>query len=81
MGTKAVNALSERFIIRSYREGTVKSAVFEKGVLVEETPAEATAEKSGTEVIFKPDNDADIFGNFAYQRGICGVDDKKLLLP
>ena len=52
---------------RSYREGTVKSAVFEKGVLVEETPAEATAEKSGTEVIFKPDNDADIFGNFAYR--------------
>ena len=67
VGTKAVNALSERFIIRSYREGTVKSAVFEKGVLVEETPAEATAEKSGTEVIFKPDNDADIFGNFAYR--------------
>ena len=67
VGTKAVNALSERFIIRSYREGTVKSAVFEKGVLVEETPAEATAEKSGTEVIFKPDNDADIFGDFAYR--------------
>ena len=33
VGTKAVNALSERFMAMSVREGKFKKAVFEKGVL------------------------------------------------
>ena len=33
VGVKAVNALSSRFEVRSYREGKVRSLVFEKGQL------------------------------------------------
>ena len=33
VGTKAVNALSNRFEVRSYRDGVVRTAVFEKGKL------------------------------------------------
>lgn len=65
VGTKAVNALSERFSVRSFREGAVKTAVFEKGVLVEETDLEPTTEKAGTEIVFKPDDT--IFENFLYR--------------
>lgn len=65
VGTKAVNALSERFTVRSFREGMVKTAVFEKGVLVEETDPKPTTEKAGTEIIFKPDDT--IFENFSYR--------------
>ncbi|MDO4727119.1 MAG: DNA topoisomerase IV subunit B [Porphyromonadaceae bacterium] len=65
VGTKAVNALSERFSVRSFREGAVKTAVFEKGVLVKETDLEPTTEKAGTEIVFKPDDT--IFENFLYR--------------
>ncbi len=65
VGTKAVNALSERFTVRSFREGMVKTAVFEKGVLVEETDPKPTTEKTGTEIVFKPDDT--IFENFSYR--------------
>ncbi len=65
VGTKAVNALSERFTVRSFREGMVKTAVFEKGVLVEETDPKPTTEKAGTEIVFKPDDT--IFENFSYR--------------
>jgi topoisomerase-4 subunit B len=33
VGTKAVNALSDHFMVESYREGKVKKAVFKKGEL------------------------------------------------
>ena len=47
VGLKAVNALSSRFEVRSYREGRVRTAIFERGVLVSDT-TEETAEETGT---------------------------------
>lgn len=57
VGTKAVNALSHHFIIRSVREGEVKKAEFERGVLVDDTKVEKTDEPNGTEVTFVPDDE------------------------
>jgi topoisomerase-4 subunit B len=64
VGLKAVNALSSEFLIRSYREGQFKEALFSKGTLIEEKDLQATAEDSGVEVIFKPDRE--IFGHYRY---------------
>ena len=55
VGTKAVNALSERFIIESFREGQAKRAEFCRGELVQEHPILPTEEASGTTVYFSPD--------------------------
>ncbi|MCF0224738.1 MAG: type IIA DNA topoisomerase subunit B [Fibrobacter sp.] len=64
VGTKAVNALSIRFIVKSFRDGRCKEAEFSKGVLVREEKECATAEKNGTEIYFEPDGD--IFKNFRF---------------
>ncbi len=56
VGTKAVNALSERFEVTSCREGKFKTAVFEHGELVEEKDGK-TDEKNGTSVKFIPDRE------------------------
>src|SRR5690606_3457479 len=55
VGTKAVNALSDRFFIRSIRDGKQKSAQFAKGVLEKEFPISDTHEPNGTLVEFTPD--------------------------
>ncbi len=54
VGLKAVNALSSRFVARSVRDGKMREAIFEKGVLVsdEEGPCE---EENGTYIYFEPD--------------------------
>lgn len=65
VGTKAVNALSEYFTARSIRDGKVKSATFEQGILVDDSEIVPSTERSGTEIIFKPDNT--IFENFSYR--------------
>lgn len=54
VGTKAVNALSERFLVRSVRDGLYKEARFEGGVLVGEEDGETT-DKNGTTVTFTVD--------------------------
>jgi len=64
VGTKAVNALSTRFEVRSYRDGQVRIAVFEKGKLVEDTTTPSD-EETGTFVKFTPDNS--LFLNYKYQ--------------
>lgn len=64
VGLKAVNALSSEFLIRSYREGQFKEALFSKGTLMEEKDLQPTGEDSGVEVIFKPDRE--IFGHYRY---------------
>lgn len=64
VGLKAVNALSSEFLIRSYREGQFKEALFNKGTLIEEKDLQPTPEDSGVEVIFKPDRE--IFGHYRY---------------
>lgn len=55
VGTKAVNALSERFVVQSFRDGKCKKAEFSRGVLVKEYPEEKSSEKTGTEIFFAPD--------------------------
>lgn len=65
VGLKAVNALSTRMEVTSYREGKGKRVVFEKGVLKEETDLFETEEKDGTMVDFLPDES--LFKNYRYQ--------------
>ena len=56
VGTKAVNALSVNFIVRSFRDGQVKEAEFKRGELVRESRLAKTTEKNGTYVEFRPDD-------------------------
>ncbi len=67
VGAKAVNALSTRFEVRSYRDGKVRTAVFERGNLVSDVTADSSDE-SGTAISFEPDDT--IFTNFAFQPAI-----------
>ena len=55
VGTKAVNALSNSFIIESFRDGRVKRAEFCRGELIEEHPLRPSQERTGTRVEFSPD--------------------------
>lgn len=64
VGTKAVNALSSAFTVKSFRGGQVKQADFECGKLVKEYDLAPTNEKDGTLVIFTPDES--IFGKYAF---------------
>ena len=63
VGIKAVNALSSRFEVRSYRDGTVRSAQFEKGVQKSDT-TDDTQDENGTYVFFEPD--ATLFKNYRF---------------
>ncbi len=56
VGTKAVNALSGEFRVRSVREGRFKEARFQEGELVGELDGE-TEEPNGTEVEFQPSSE------------------------
>jgi len=65
VGTKAVNALSERFLVRSHREGKQVEARFEQGLLKNKPRQTATQEPNGTLVTFVPDKD--IFGAYEFR--------------
>ena len=65
VGIKAVNALSERFVIQAFRDGETKRVVFSKGELVEDAPVEPSKEPNGTFVEFVPDES--IFNDFAFR--------------
>ncbi len=56
VGTKAVNALSNHFTISSFREGKMKTAYFEKGILKKDEKEASTKEENGTLVTFTPDD-------------------------
>ena len=64
VGVKAVNALSSRFEVRSYRDGKVRTAIFEKGTLLSDVTEDST-EESGTYIFFEPD--ATLFLNYSFQ--------------
>ncbi|MBQ2856939.1 MAG: type IIA DNA topoisomerase subunit B [Bacteroidaceae bacterium] len=55
VGIKAVNALSSRFEVASFRDGKVRRAAFEKGQLISDV-TEDTAEETGTYIFFEPDD-------------------------
>ncbi len=64
VGVKAVNALSSRFEVRSYRDGKVRIATFSKGnLLTDET--KNTEEENGTYIFFEPDNT--LFLNYCFK--------------
>ena len=64
VGLKAVNALSARFEARSYREGVVRTVVFERGELVSDK-TDTTEEENGTFVFFEPDST--LFLNYRFK--------------
>jgi topoisomerase-4 subunit B len=63
VGTKAVNALSSYFMVKSFREGESMTAIFERGVLIKEEKGK-TEEKNGTYVEYTAD--IDIFKTHKY---------------
>jgi len=65
VGTKAVNALSEHFLVESYRDGQKKKALFSRGELVQDAKLAKTDEKDGTFIEFTPDTK--IFKNFNFK--------------
>src|SRR4030095_4483399 len=62
VGTKAVNALRNFFRVESFREGKVKAADFEKGILIKEYKEAKSDGQNGTLVTFIPDSS--VFHNF-----------------
>ena len=63
VGIKAVNALSSRFEVKSYREGKVRSLVFERGEKKSDN-TQKTQDENGTFIFFEPDNT--LFKNYKF---------------
>ena len=64
VGSKAVNALSAYFKVKSVREGKEKIAEFEGGKLKLESKIQASKDVNGTTIWFRPDNA--IFHNYRF---------------
>ncbi len=64
VGIKAVNALSEMFIIQAFREGETKYVQYGRGEITEERDIVPTDEPNGTMVTFWADRE--IFGNYHF---------------
>ncbi len=67
VGVKAVNALSAHFEVRSFRDGKVRRATFERGSLTGDT-TEDTQEENGTYIYFEPDST--LFLNYSFHSDI-----------
>lgn len=65
VGTKAVNALSDFFSVKSIREGKSKYAEFRKGDIVANEDIKSSDESQGTIIEFIPDNG--IFNDFRFR--------------
>ena len=65
VGVKAVNALSSHFEVRSYRDGKVRRATFERGVMTSDV-TEDSQDENGTYIFFEPDNDAKLFKDYKF---------------
>ena len=64
VGTKAANALSSFFCIRSIRDGKSKFVEFEKGNVVNDEDIQENTSRKGTKVSFIPDED--LFGKYRF---------------
>ena len=64
VGIKAVNALSDSFLIRSVRDGEARSVRFERGEEIDESSESGISDKNGTLVTFHADET--IFGPYEY---------------
>ena len=67
VGIKAVNALSSRFEVKSYRDGKVRELSFEKGNL-QNDKTKKSADENGTYIYFEPD--ATLFKNYSFHDDI-----------
>jgi len=65
VGTKAVNALSDFFLVRAIREGKSKEATFHQGEIKSESKIIKSDEDQGTILSFVPDDT--IFRDFEYR--------------
>ena len=65
VGTKAVNALSNYFLVQAYRDGKTKKAEFNQGELINDHKIGASSETNGTLTVFKPDTE--IFKNYKFR--------------
>ena len=65
VGTKAVNALSGRFLVKAVRENKAKIAEFSQGILEKESKIIKAKEFNGTYIEFEPDRT--IFNNYKYR--------------
>ena len=66
VGTKAVNALSGFFRVKSVRDNRVKMAEFSKGIIKTDHPEADSSDRNGTEISFVPDDE--IFLNFKFRK-------------
>ncbi len=67
VGVKAVNALSSHFEVKSFREGSVRDLLFEKGELKSDKTY-TTKDENGTYIYFEPDNT--LFKNYNFHNEI-----------
>ena len=70
VGVKAVNALSAHFEVRSFRDGKVRKATFEQGIMKSDV-TENTTDENGTYIYFEPDNT--LFQNYQFHDDIVEV--------
>jgi len=64
VGTKAVNALSSHFLVRSFRDGDYVEAIFSRGTLLENNSGKSK-EENGTYVEFIPDSE--VFKKYRFE--------------
>jgi topoisomerase-4 subunit B len=65
VGTKAVNALSDYFMVQAFRDGKTKRAEFNQGNLENDHKISSASDVNGTLTVFKPDNS--IFKNYKFR--------------
>lgn len=66
VGTKAVNALSDYFLVRSIRDGKEKTAEFKQGELLKDHQPKKSSEENGTLVRFRPDSS--VFKKYKFRK-------------
>jgi len=65
VGTKAVNALSDYFMVQAFRDGKTKRAEFNQGNLENDHKISSASDGNGTLTVFKPDSS--IFKNYKFR--------------
>lgn len=64
VGIKAVNALSNHFVVKAFREGECKEVEFSRGEVLTEHEVASTSEGNGTFIEFTPDKE--IFNGYHF---------------
>ena len=67
VGSSVVNALSKKLIIKVFRDGNVYEQTYEKGIPIEDLKIIDKSNKTGTEILFYPDDSIFETVDFNYQ--------------